>query len=347
MASLRLGLILWWMAGTCLQAEIWTLTNSERIEGQFAGLYGPFALISQPRGLRWLPVSTLSDESLWRVSEAKAAKPADNPAWANATGTVAKNLKGKLQVWSNGKLAKFEPGTRKEPRFYLVYFGAHWCPPCVKFSPKLVTAYQDLKRTYGEEFEVIFVSCDRDGSEQKTYVEKVGMPWPIVKFSSLGAVESVQRWAASGIPNLVALTSDGGLLYHSYQNGEYLGPDSVLEKFGLFLKISSDHTSPQYRRAFHRLEVLRHIRSAGNGSLAPQPYLLTQSGHEFKKMEVKTLQLSLTIDEQGRVMHSDLLTQVSAVERANILAACDQWLFLPRVENGIAVGATLNLPISL
>jgi nucleoredoxin len=42
----------------------------------------------------------------------------------------------------------------------LVYFSAHWCPPCRRFTPELVKFYNDLllKRT---DFEIIFASSDR------------------------------------------------------------------------------------------------------------------------------------------------------------------------------------------
>jgi nucleoredoxin len=41
-----------------------------------------------------------------------------------------------------------------------VYFSAHWCPPCRRFTPKLASTYNFLQAT-GKPFEVIFVSADR------------------------------------------------------------------------------------------------------------------------------------------------------------------------------------------
>ena len=41
-----------------------------------------------------------------------------------------------------------------------LYFSAHWCPPCRRFTPQLVDFYNSKKGT-PEEFEVVFVSrCD-------------------------------------------------------------------------------------------------------------------------------------------------------------------------------------------
>ena len=38
-----------------------------------------------------------------------------------------------------------------------IYFSAHWCPPCRKFTPILCKKYNTLKEV-GKSFEIIFVS---------------------------------------------------------------------------------------------------------------------------------------------------------------------------------------------
>ena len=38
-----------------------------------------------------------------------------------------------------------------------IYFSAHWCPPCRKFTPHLVEFYKQLRGT-DREFEVVFAS---------------------------------------------------------------------------------------------------------------------------------------------------------------------------------------------
>merc|ERR1719189_2563325 len=54
----------------------------------------------------------------------------------------------------------------------LLYFSAHWCPPCKQFTPMLAQAYN---RQQGLACQVVFVSSDRDqGSWQSYYNE---MPW--------------------------------------------------------------------------------------------------------------------------------------------------------------------------
>jgi len=43
----------------------------------------------------------------------------------------------------------------------MLYFSAHWCPPCRKFTPVLSEAYTKLKAER-DDFELVFVSSDRD-----------------------------------------------------------------------------------------------------------------------------------------------------------------------------------------
>lgn len=43
----------------------------------------------------------------------------------------------------------------------LLYFSAHWCPPCRTFIPKLTEAYDKIKEN-DDALEVVFISSDRD-----------------------------------------------------------------------------------------------------------------------------------------------------------------------------------------
>jgi thiol-disulfide isomerase/thioredoxin len=48
----------------------------------------------------------------------------------------------------------------KGKRYVLIYFSAHWCPPCQRFTPLLADFYDEHKDRC--EFEVLFVSSDRE-----------------------------------------------------------------------------------------------------------------------------------------------------------------------------------------
>lgn len=46
----------------------------------------------------------------------------------------------------------------------LLYFSAHWCPPCRGFTPALAQAYNE---TTNKNVEVLFLSSDSDDSSFK------------------------------------------------------------------------------------------------------------------------------------------------------------------------------------
>merc|ERR1712080_266889 len=70
----------------------------------------------------------------------------------------AVDLFGDLILTKSGKKATSEVVADKKK--VLVYFSAHWCPPCRGFTPLLKGAYDsDLKDA---NVEIVFVSSDQD-----------------------------------------------------------------------------------------------------------------------------------------------------------------------------------------
>jgi nucleoredoxin len=65
-------------------------------------------------------------------------------------------------------------------KIVLVYFSAHWCPPCRQFTPELVVFYNSMK-SKGENFELVFVSSDKDNASFEEYFHE--MPWLALPFA--------------------------------------------------------------------------------------------------------------------------------------------------------------------
>jgi nucleoredoxin len=45
-----------------------------------------------------------------------------------------------------------------------LYFSAHWCPPCQKFTPVLATLYQKFQKS-GKDLEIVYCSLDKTPDE--------------------------------------------------------------------------------------------------------------------------------------------------------------------------------------
>lgn len=121
----------------------------------------------------------------------------------------------------------------KDKDYILVYFSAHWCPPCRKFTPKLVDFYKNHAKEGN--FETIFVSSDRNADAMYKYMQEAHMPWVALPFDQRRGKLS-EAYAKSGIPNLVLIKPDGTVISSSYKGNQYVGPYKVLDDFAKILK---------------------------------------------------------------------------------------------------------------
>lgn len=97
----------------------------------------------------------------------------------------------------------------------LLYFSAHWCPPCRAFLPKLVEAYHKIKAK-DDAFEVIFISSDRDQSSFDEFFSK--MPWLAIPFGDDRKGSLSRLFKVRGIPMLVAIGRTGRTLTTEARN---------------------------------------------------------------------------------------------------------------------------------
>jgi len=92
-------------------------------------------------------------------------------------------------------------------KIVMLYFSAHWCPPCRRFTPLLISLYNQLKSdpSKADTFELVFVSLDRQESEFNEYI--ADMPWLCIPYSVPQDVkhEISMKYGASGIPHLVII----------------------------------------------------------------------------------------------------------------------------------------------
>lgn len=88
-------------------------------------------------------------------------------------------------------------------KYLMLYFSAHWCPPCRAFTPKLSEAYTTLK-TKRQDFELVFVSSDRDESSFNAYFDT--MSFCALPFEHRDEKAGLSKLTGvQGIPTLVML----------------------------------------------------------------------------------------------------------------------------------------------
>lgn len=234
---------------TSLQAaiEIWTNLDGQKMQAEFLGRKADYVSFKKPDGSRYIyPYAKLTAEDQARIdalTEGNAgANAADSaaegtkedarpaPSARSKPGTIAIGLEGKLVTLKNKNFVPASRDRLNETRYVAFYYSAHWCPPCRAFTPDLVSAYKKLKDDHPE-FELIFVSSDRDEKSMKEYMVEYDMEWPALRRDQSKTARVAQRPDHErGIPNLVFMDANGKELSVSYtSDGEYRGPREVLK----------------------------------------------------------------------------------------------------------------------
>jgi len=102
----------------------------------------------------------------------------------------------------------------------MIYFSAHWCPPCKAFTPVLAAAYKKSSKA-GRDTEIVFASSDKDPASFDRYYKE--MPWAALRFGGAVKKKLSGKFGIKGIPTLVVLdgkgkvvTKDGRSKYQTY-----------------------------------------------------------------------------------------------------------------------------------
>jgi len=91
-----------------------------------------------------------------------------------------------------------------------LYFSAHWCPPCRGFTPVLAEKYKEVQAA-GKNFEIVFVSSDRDEDSFKEYFND--MPWLALPYEERDMKAKLsKKYKVSGIPSLIILDESGKVI---------------------------------------------------------------------------------------------------------------------------------------
>lgn len=119
---------------------------------------------------------------------------------------------GDSLILSSDNYKSLTPSEVLEGKDYvMMYFSAHWCPPCRNFTPKLINfykTYQSSEASSKQSMELIFCSLDNDEAEYKDYTST--MPWYSLPFKSPLSQTLARKYKAQGIPHLVVLDGTNG-----------------------------------------------------------------------------------------------------------------------------------------
>ena len=170
--------------------------------------------------------------TLYQAQQAEKRR-ASPPAPAPTSASIASLVKGTLVTSRNGVLRPHLDDEFQKKKLIGLYFSASWCGPCRKFTPKLVAYYNSIAPAHPE-FEILFVSADKNPTAMESYMRDFQMPWPALSFDKVMGNEALRKYAGSGIPCLVVVDETGRVMFDTFAGTNFRGPDAVLADLDKF-----------------------------------------------------------------------------------------------------------------
>ena len=119
------------------------------------------------------------------------------------------SLAGLIEILVDGRKSIVSLDTFKGKVIGL-YFSAHWCGPCRRFTPILAAKYKEFVDA-GHAFDIIFISADESDVEAENYFSD--MPWKMLSFSATEEIRNLnEKFEVDGIPTLVLIDENGNLI---------------------------------------------------------------------------------------------------------------------------------------
>ncbi len=166
--------------------------------------------------------------TLYQAQQAEArAKAASAPGPGPGETLILDALKTRLVRCHNGSISRATGAELENKKFVALYYSAHWCAPCRKFTPELVDYYNRVAAAHPE-FELVFVSSDRSRFGWETYIQEAKMPWLAIDYEQLSDLEGVKKLGGGSIPSLLVLDGGSHIVASSYDGEKYLGPQNAL-----------------------------------------------------------------------------------------------------------------------
>lgn len=137
------------------------------------------------------------------------------------------------------------PVSALDGKTVMIYFSAHWCPPCRSFTPQLATFYRSHAKE--KNFEIVFASWDQSKAEFEEYFHE--QPWLALPYeTSKQIIEQLgTKYQVRSIPTLLVFGPDGNLITKEGrmsvvrdpqgQSFPWIGADATAAKSSLNVKM--------------------------------------------------------------------------------------------------------------
>uniref|UniRef100_A0A8R1HSJ2 protein-disulfide reductase n=2 Tax=Caenorhabditis japonica TaxID=281687 RepID=A0A8R1HSJ2_CAEJA len=111
----------------------------------------------------------------------------------------------------NREGADLDAGEYLKGKVVGLYFSAMWCPPCRAFTPKLKRFFEEIQKTHPE-FEVVFVSRDREADSLVEYFTEHMGAWTYIPFGNEKIQELLKQYEVKTIPSMRIIKPNGDVV---------------------------------------------------------------------------------------------------------------------------------------
>ena len=111
----------------------------------------------------------------------------------------------------NKQMQKVSGEDALKGKVILLYFSAHWCPPCRQFTPVLAKFY-DQAVAEGKNIACVFVSSDQDENAMKDYFTKEHGNYYALPHGHELADFLSGKYGVRGIPTLMVVKQNGDII---------------------------------------------------------------------------------------------------------------------------------------
>lgn len=169
-----------------------------------------------------------------------------------------------------------------DKKWIFVYFSANWCPSCRYFTPDFVKFYKE--NGGGKDFEVVFVSCDREEKDMKTYIASYEMPWLSADWDSSVEKNLKKRFlfrkdGSYGVPKLLLFDDKDDTVSSSTVGTEFVGCQKVLDDY---LKLVKEDKEKAEAEAAKKLAEAAKKEAALQAKAKPAEAAKTNASGETK-----------------------------------------------------------------
>lgn len=338
--ALTVGLLSLLLA-TSGRAEEWTDAQGKTFKADAVEALGPFAIFSEkPTVGRCLPVQALPLAELARFSAAVKSRPAHATDWANATGALTTDLRGRLEKVEQQKLVACVVDARPEPAVVVVLFLNKEAGDTWKLFWGSMESMGKLARLEPGFVECVGYGVNYGPTGWLDLVKGSSAPWSLVKLDAQPLLKTLAPFVPRSGYRVVAFNRDGVPLFGTINPDE----DAVQEfwkKVGGFVAMLEPANPFSWRpRAY--LRTAEKIAAHPQGRVEPELIGYAIRPGSLARQNVRAFDATLQVSAEGVVSEVAAIKTEASIPpklREAIITTLKKAVLVPALENGKPVAS--------